>query len=88
MFYKKIFISCPFSFQAHLVKITFFHFCFVFRHVVKQEKGSALPANRVLWVIVFHVPCFSPHPLILLIDSLRPKRSHFSLSRPKTKSHR
>lgn len=65
-----------------------FHFCFVFRHVVKQEKGSVLPANRVLWVIVVHVPCFSPHPLNLLTDSLRLKRSHFSLSRPRTKSHR
>lgn len=53
------FISCTFSFQAHLVEIALsvpFLFCFVFQHIAKQEEAHVLPANRVVQVPVLYAP--------------------------------
>ena len=55
-----------FSFQAPLVEIAlslfncFVLFCFVFKHITKQEEAHVLPANRVFWVLVLPAPAFPP----------------------------
>lgn len=60
MFYeKKCFISHMFSLQARLVEtaLPLFNFCFVFKHIAKQQEAYVLSASRVFWVLVLHTLC-------------------------------
>lgn len=78
---KTLFISCSFSFQAHLVEIalSLFNFCFVLLFSTRLSQKRPMFCLSCTHLLL--------QPPIKLIDSLRLKGSHFSLSTQQAQDH-